>query len=586
MSLGGKIDVRGIRFYLLGIVLVTASIGAQSCVERGSVGSGGLEGNSHAYAPALSADGRWIAFVSESSTLVPGDTNIVADIFVRDRRSDTTTRVSVASSGSQMSPWLAGGLSPVGCAAPSLSADGRFVAFASFGADLVPGDTNGKQDVFVHDRLTGTTERVSVSSFGVESDADAYLPMISGDGTRVVWQSTASTLVVGDMNGLMDVFLHDRTTGSTSRVSKSASGGDPNGASSGASISANGSRVAFTSTASNLVTGDTNAAPDVFLADLATWALTRASVAGAGTQATGSASGSGDAFISADGLSVAFRSHATNLVTGDSNGFADVFVRRLALGTTTRVSMTQAGGQAAGTSASGAAGSFVPRLSEDGRYVAFVSHATNLVNGDTNGFPDVFLRDTVAATTLRLGIDARGAGVPTGTGWWGSTLFVALSSDGSTVAFPSSSSTLLDGDGNGACDVFVNTAKPRLSAASSVAKGAALVFTIDGPADAAGSPYVLALSGATTPAIPLGAGRVLPLADDGILAASLTPGLSALVGFQGILGGLGTASATLNVPNVAALSGLTFHAAFVVIDGGFAFGVRGLSTAHAFTVTN
>lgn len=586
MTHGGKVDVRRLRFHLSGLVLIAASVGAQSCVERASVGSGGLEGNSHAYAPALSADGRWIAFVSESSTLVPGDTNIVADIFVRDRRGDTTTRVSVASSGSQMSPWLAGGLSPVGCASPSLSADGRYVAFASFGADLVPGDTNGKQDIFVHDRLTGTTERVSLSTFGVEADADGYLPMISGDGTRVVWQSAASTLVAGDTNGLMDVFVHDRTTGSTSRVSVSTMGGDPNGMSSGASISANGTRVAFASTASNLVASDTNAAPDVFLADLATGTLTRVSVATTGAQATGSASGSGDASVSADGLSVAFRSHAGNLVTGDSNGFADIFVRRLATGTTTRVSVTQANGQAAGTSASGAAGSFVPRLSEDGRFVAFVSHATNLVNGDTNGFPDVFLRDTVAATTLRLGVDGRGAGIATGTGWWGSTLFVALSSDGSTLAFPSSSSALLDGDANGACDVFVNTAKPRLSAATSVAKGAALVFTVDGPADAAGSLYVLALSGATTPAIPLGAGRMLPLADDGVLAASLTPGLAALVGFQGILGVGGGASATLNVPNVAALSGLTFHAAFVVLDGGFAFGVRGLSTAHAFTVTN
>ncbi len=586
MSLGGKIDVRRIRFYLSGLVLVTASVAAQSCVERASVGSGGVEGNSHAYAPALSADGRWIAFVSESSTLVPGDTNIVADIFIRDRRSDTTTRASVASSGAQMSPWLAGGLSPVGCASPSLSADGRFVAFASFGADLVPGDTNGKQDVFVHDRVLGTTERVSVSSFGVESDADAYLPMISADGTRVVWQSAATTLVAGDTNGLTDVFIHDRTTGSTARVALSTTGGDPNGASSGATISANGSRVAFTSTASNLVSGDTNAAPDVFLADITTATIARVSVGVAGAQATGSTSGSGDGFVAADGLSVAFRSHATNLVAGDSNGFADIFIRRLPTGTTTRVSVTQAGGQAAGTSASGAAGSFVPRLSEDGRFVAFVSHATNLVNGDTNGFPDVFLRDTVTATTLRLGIDGRGVGIPMGTGWWGSTLFVALSSDGSTVAFPSSSATLVEGDVNGACDVFVNTAKPRLSAAGSVTKGGALVFTLDGPADAAGAPYILALSGATTPAIPLGAGRMLPLADDGILAASLTPGLAALVGFQGILGVGGGAAATLNVPNVAALSGVTFHAAAVVLDGGFAFGVRGLSTAHAFTITN
>ena len=177
--------------------------------ERVSVSSAGAEGNAASQWPALSADGRYVTFSSSAANLVVGDTNAKADVFVHDRATGTTSRVSVASDGSE-----GNGSSQ----APAISADGRYVAFQSLATNLIAGDTTGTWDVFVHDRTTGTTSRISAASDGTEANNHATLPSISADGQHVAFESSASNLVAGDSNGAWDVFVHDRITGTTIRV--------------------------------------------------------------------------------------------------------------------------------------------------------------------------------------------------------------------------------------------------------------------------------------------------------------------------------------------------------------------------------
>ena len=280
---------------------------------RASAGAGG-EANGSSFDPAISADGRYVAFDSTATNLVAGDTNGVRDVFVRDLVAGTTERVSVATGGAQ-----AGGGSKA-----AISGDGRFVAFESDAADLLPGDSNGHADVFVHDRQTGTTERVNLSSAGVEADDYSQNAAISADGRFVAFESAATALVAGDSNGHADVFLRDRTNATTERVSVGPGGAEPDQPSFAPAISADGRHVAYWSYASNLVAADTNANADVFLRDRLTGSTVRASVPDAGGQANGF---SEDPAVSSDGRFVAFSSEAPNLVAGDTNNRADVFRR-------------------------------------------------------------------------------------------------------------------------------------------------------------------------------------------------------------------------------------------------------------------
>jgi TolB protein len=306
---------------------LTASTG------RASVRSAGGQANGSSFLPAISADGRFVAFVSAATNLVPGDTNGSADVFLHDRDADgdgrfdqpggiATVRVSVDSSGAQ-----ADGHS----SHPSISADGRFIAFECDAGNLVPGDTNGVYDVFVHDRSSGATERVSVGSAGEEGDRPSFLSSvassISADGRFVAFTSYATNLVPGDTNGVNDTFLRDRVAGSTVRLSVSASGEQANEGGATAALSADGRFAAFVSRSSNLVPADTNGAFDLFVRDSAAGTTFRANVSGA--QAQGD-SGIFNFSISADGLYAVFSSDATNLVTDDTNGVFDVFVRDLA----------------------------------------------------------------------------------------------------------------------------------------------------------------------------------------------------------------------------------------------------------------
>jgi Tol biopolymer transport system component len=281
------------------------------------------------------------------------------------------------------------------------------VAFESLAENLVgPGqDTNLKSDIFVRDRTLAVTERASVAlaGFPTQPDGDSNNPSISADGRYVAFNSFATNLVAGDTNGATDVFLYDRTLAATTRVSVGPGGvqGDNNSVVFGQAVSNDGTRVAFESAATNLVAGDTNGAKDVFVRDRTAATTTRVSVDNTGAQANGESRVSA---ISGNGRYVVFESDATNLVANDNNGVTDIFVRDLTAGTTRRVSVTDNGAQANG--ASFALGSTT--ISDNGAIIVFESDATNLVAGDTNGVGDVFVRNTVDNTTKRLSITSAG----------------------------------------------------------------------------------------------------------------------------------------------------------------------------------
>ena len=340
---------------------------------RVSLGRNGQQTNGKCYDPAISADGRYVAFYSNASNLVPGDTNRLIDVFVRDRQAGTTTRVSVRSNGRQANDRSY---------EPSISADGRYVAFYSYASNLVRGDTNRRSDIFVHDRRTGTTSRVSVRSNGSQADGLNSGPSLSGDGRYVAFYSIASNLVRGDTNDKWDAFVHDRQTGKTTRVSVRSNGDQANGETLSAAISASGRYVAFHSRASNLVRDDTNNVIDEFVHDRRTGKTTRVSVDSNESQANGR---SYTPSISRDGRYVTYYSHASNLVRGDTNDRWDVFLRDRQAGTTRRLSVSSNGDQSYRSSD-------WPSISANGKYVVFGSYGPNLVANDTNNNYDLFVR--------------------------------------------------------------------------------------------------------------------------------------------------------------------------------------------------
>ncbi len=362
----------------------------------------------------FSADGRYISFSSDDPTLVPGDRNGVADVFVVDRLTNKLARVSVSSQGREgtVDPTTPDRLvASLGSYGASMSSNGRYVVFTSPNERLVPNDTNHYQDVFVRDRATGRTERVSVASGGRQLDGpstSSSLQAISGDGRYVVFTSAAPNISPQPDNApcasdacRLNVFLHDRTRKTTTLLSRSPSGKPGDASSDHPSISTGGRHVAFTSLASNLVGHDTNGVHDVFRVDLGNRRMTRVSVASNGeqqqtppvarnVQGAFSATQRPVVSLSADGRYVAFSTAAPNLAAGDNNNALDVFIHDSRTRSTSRLSVTERGGDPD-------ADSFEPFLSADARSVVFVSNATNLVDGDTNGTDDVFVHDSRVA---------------------------------------------------------------------------------------------------------------------------------------------------------------------------------------------
>jgi len=422
--------VRSLESAALGVLLLAAPADGQE-TTRVSVKSSGEQGNGNSALSAISADGRIVAFSSDASNLVAGDTNGTVDVFVHRRSAGITRRVSVDSSGVQGNGDSLD---------PSISADGLIVAFGSYASNLVSGDRNGYPDIFVHDRSTGITERVSVDSSGKQGNSDSYDPSISADGQIVAFYSHATNLVASDTNGTIDVFVHDRSTGLTERVSVNLSGAEGNSQSELPSISADGQIVAFESYASNLVAGDTNGFFDIFVHDRSTGRTKRVSVDSSGAEGN---SHSELPSISADGQIVTFHSAASNLVVGDTNVNWDVFVHDPSTGITERVSVDSSGAEGNGAS-------FVSAISSDGQIVAFESVASNLVAGDTNGVVDAFVHDRSTGITERVSVDSSGKQGNS------SSEYPSISADGQIVAFQSRASNLVVGDTNGNWDVFVH----------------------------------------------------------------------------------------------------------------------------------
>ncbi len=340
--------------------------------ELASVDGGGAQGDADSLEPAISADGRYVAFFSYATNLVALDTNARPDIFVRDRLSGTTTCASVDLAGV-----------PAGGRYPSISADGRFVAFESTSPNLVPGDTNGARDVFVRDLVLGTTVRASVDSSGVEGAGDSRDASISPDGGHVAFESLAPNLVGGDTNGVLDVFVRDLALGTTLRASVGAGGVEADGASQDPALSANGAHVAFVSEATNLVAGDANGLGDVFVRDVAAGTCVRVNLGWLGQEADWPGY---DPTITDDGRFVTFYSQAMNLDPADRNYVSDIFLCDRAAGTIERVSLSSTGRAGNGTC-------LYAGISGDGRYIVFDSYSSNLVPGDVNAIRDVFVRD-------------------------------------------------------------------------------------------------------------------------------------------------------------------------------------------------
>jgi Tol biopolymer transport system component len=398
-----------------------------------------------------------VAFQSQASNLVPSDTNGVVDIFVRDRIAGTTARVSVSSTGQQ-----GNGESTV----PSISANGRFVAFNSSASNLAPKTSVGCSSLFVHDRDAdgdgsfdepGNSETTTQVTVAGASFPSCNTPSLSADGRYIAFW-TRSDLLPGGVPGAFDVYVHDMLTGTTTRASVSSTGMAGNGIStfpSGTHISADGRYVAFESTARNLVAGDTNtcgentlpgSCPDIFVRDLLAGTTTRVSVSSSGAQGDDI---SDNPSISGDGRVVAFFSYAF-LVPGVCCG---TFVHDLISGTTTFASVTSEGFPIPGDG-------WNPAISADGRYVSLDSVGgahPGVAPCDSNGLPDVVVHNMVTGATTLVSVANSGRQSSGGSG------MSAISADGAVIAFVSAASNLdttgpagiQPTDTNGAVDIFV-----------------------------------------------------------------------------------------------------------------------------------
>jgi hypothetical protein len=442
--------------------------GSTSIVAKAASGGGGS-----AFRPWMSADGRFLAFDSNATKVIPGvtDTTKIRDIYLYDRTVGSMERISVGPNGVRANvPSCPQNYQPCGSERRTISADGRYVAYWSNADNLVPGDTNGHADAFLRDRQTGQTILVSKGYQGAQPNGDSKRPIVSRDGRYVAFESAASNLVApktcgflglscsgGDNNKADDVFLYEVATGNVTRVSTATDGTEGNGASDRASLSGDGQKLLFQSDASNLVSGDTNQVTDVFMKDLTTGQTTLVSSDASGVQGDKS---SGSPSISADGRWVSFDTRATNFNTADAGGDLDIYVKDLQSGAIEQVSVQSGGGQATGTNGNSTVGGD-STISFDGRFVAFWSDASTLVPNDTNGdacktqpsdppCADVFVRDRQANTTTRITST-------NGVQGDGNSFAPALSTDGRFVALDSKATTLdTSGGGAGTEDIFVH----------------------------------------------------------------------------------------------------------------------------------
>lgn len=403
-------------------------------VDRASIDHDWLEGKGGGYSPAISGDGSIVAFVSEANNLVPYDDNGL-DIFLYELANPKLQRLLASKGGLT-------GSGHVPFVVPHFSENGRFIAFYNRADYLVPNDTNGVEDVFLHDRDTGETILVSVASDGSQGNNESNQPSLSADGQTIAFASVASNLVAGDNNQVVDVFVHQRSSGETIRVSVDSAGNEGNSYSSNPFLSPNGRYVVFASYATNLVSDDTNEEPDSFVHDLVTGETRRISVASDGTE--GNYGGGFYPSSSYDGHTILFTSFSNNLVANDTNNQRDLFLHDLVTGVTTRPILTSDGSEPNGHTAKAI-------ISGNGRFLVFESEASNLVPNDNNDIPDTFLHDLTTSETTRLTVAPDGSDANA----WDYDLSFSIDHDGRFVVFSTFASNLVPDDTNGVTDVFL-----------------------------------------------------------------------------------------------------------------------------------
>lgn len=461
---------------------------------RISTSSNGTQGNNYSRIPSFSPDGTKVVFQSDASNLVAEDTNAGSDIFIKDLITGELTRISTASDGTQGNQFSYGSV---------FSPDGKKVAFQSYATNLVAGDSvegviyikdletgeivqadklsmfNGLQfyargwlpsktelifsqdaskvalywysdisndgaftdfrNIFVKDFNTGVISPVSANASGVLGNAESYNILLSPDGTKALFGSSATNLVVDDTNGVSDIFIKDLTSGDITRVSTVVSDVQANDSTYSGVFSSDGQMIAFSSAASNLVVGDTNGFADIFIKDLTNDVITRVSTVTNGVQANNASFAPA---FSLDLTYIAFSSYASNLVSNDTNSQLDVFVKNLKTGEIIRVSTDSDGVEANGISLESV-------FSPDGTKVAFRSSASNLVAGDTNGTPDIFVKDLTTGIMTRVSTASDGSQA---NGYSDNAVF---SPDGQKIAFLSSASNLISDDKNNQTDLFI-----------------------------------------------------------------------------------------------------------------------------------
>jgi Tol biopolymer transport system component len=423
-----------IALFILLLSVGAPQVWADSFITRMSLSSGsplepmGIEANSHSFATtaAITTDERFVVFSSEATNLVAGDRNDASDIFMRDRWMGQTIRISVDNNGVEGN---------AASAQPVISANGQFIAFSSKATNFVAGETNTVADIFIYDTQTKQLRGMNP----LDSNGDSLNPSISADGRWVVFESTASNLVANDTNKASDIFLFDSKTNQLTRISVNDGGAQGNGNSIHPMIAANGGVVVFESEATNLVSGDTNNSSDIFLYDLTTRTTQRIS------QATSQADkGSYYPAVAAEGKIIAFESEATNLVTGDTNGFSDIFIHDLTTGQLQRIS--NANGEPIN------AASYYPSISATGRFIAFTTAATNLIGGNPNALFDIVKYDRITQQFERLNVNAEGAQAD----FQSFKQPISLSWNGTYAVFTSNATNAVYGDDNLSLDVFVH----------------------------------------------------------------------------------------------------------------------------------
>lgn len=433
------------------LLLATSFVDARDYryLERISISTTGVE-TRNASSPVMNGDGSIVAFWTDTGGLVPGDTNFAGDVFIRNRTNNTTERVSLGLGGVQTA--RTDNNLPTSYPQIGIDDSGNFIVYASDATNIeAPGvDTNNVVDVFLFNRFDRTTRKVSFGAPGSgnpQALGGSTNPTISGNGNFVAFRSVAPNIVNGDTNNQPDIFVWDRIANVNSRVNVSSAGVQAN-VEDGASdftLSDDGRYVAFESLATNLVPDDTNNVRDIFIRDRVANTTTRINLGIGGAQANADSS---EPFISGNGNFVVFKSTATNLVPGDTNGVADIFIWRRSDGNISRVSVTSAGLEVNGPSAT-------PVTNDNGRFIQFWSTANNLVEGDTNGFPDFFIHDRITGATNRINNNASGQ-QSNGYQTQGST----ISDNGAIVAFESFATNLAANDTNNSTDIFVAVGGP------------------------------------------------------------------------------------------------------------------------------